>query len=179
MERRLDVPRRGAQPPGPPSLHRRIGSPGMRGLGGQVLVSATVAKRLRELIPIVTACVVWGKNWRNHSLLAHCNNQVAVEVVNAGYSRDADLMQLLWTCSSIRATCMGIHLRAVHILGVDNTGVDAISRDNLILFHFQVPEARPSPTPLPQALINLVVRQTPDWTSLSWSRLFGTSLRLI
>ena len=46
----------------------------------------------KELIPIVLACVVWGEDWRNQSVLAHCDNQAVVEVVNAGYSRDADLM---------------------------------------------------------------------------------------
>ena len=132
----------------------------------------------KELIPIVLACVVWGKDWRNRSVLAHCDNQAVVEVVNAGYSRDADLMQLLRSLFFITAH-LGIHLRAIHIPGVDNTGANAISRDNLILFHFQVPEARPSPTPLPQALIDLVVRRPPDWMSPSWSRLFGTSLRLV
>ena len=56
---------------------------------------------------------------------------------------------------------MQFSLTAVHIPGADNIGADAISRDNLILFHSQVPMARPSPTPLPDAAINLLVLQQP------------------
>ena len=38
-----------------------------------------------ELVPIVMACVLWGKAWRNQQIVAHCDNQAVVEVVNAGY----------------------------------------------------------------------------------------------
>ncbi len=41
----------------------------------------------------------------------------------------------------------------MHIPGWLNNGTDAISRDNPILFHFQVPAAQPSPTPLPPAAV--------------------------
>ena len=49
----------------------------------------------KELLPIVMACFVWGTAWRQRHVLAHCDNQAVVEVVNAGLCRDQDLMQLL------------------------------------------------------------------------------------
>ena len=69
------------------------------------------------------------------SVLAHCDNQAVVEVVNAGYSKDPHLMQLLRSLFFVTAH-LEIALRAVHIPGESNRGADAISRDNLILFHF-------------------------------------------
>ena len=112
---------------------------------------------------LVMACVVWGKTWGRKSVLAHCDNQAVVEVVNAGYSRDPHLMQLLHSLFFVTAH-LEISLRAIHILGRVNVGADALSRDDLLLFHFQVPEAWPSPTPLPPALPDLLVHSQPDWT---------------
>ena len=60
-------------------------------------------------------------------MLAHCDNQAVVEVVNSGYSKDVELMQLLCSLFFITAY-LEISLEAVHIPGHCNTGVDAISR---------------------------------------------------
>ena len=113
---------------------------------------------VKELLPIVLACIVWGHVWRHQSVLAHCDNQSVVEVVNSGYSKDGELMHLLRSLFFIMAN-LQISLRVVHIPGADNIGADAISRDYLIRFHLQVPEARPSPTPLPAAALDLLVLQ--------------------
>ena len=50
---------------------------------------------VKELLPIVMACMVWGKTWCKNAVLVHCDNQAVVEVVNAGYCKDSYLMQLL------------------------------------------------------------------------------------
>ena len=131
---------------------------------------------VKELLPIVLASIVWGSGWRKQSVLAHCDNQSVVDIVNSGYSKDSQLMHLLRSLFFITAH-LQITLRAVHIPGVANVGADAISRDNLIAFHLQVPTARPSPTPLPAAALDLLVLKQPDWTSPSWPRLFRSSLR--
>lgn len=133
---------------------------------------------VKELLPIVMACVVWGKAWHRKAVLVHCDNQAVVDIVNAGYSKDPALMQLVRSLFFI-ITRLEIALRAVHIPGVQNTAADAISRDDLLLFHLQVPAAWPSPTPLPGALLELLVHSQPDWTSPSWSQLFETCLRQV
>ena len=66
----------------------------------------------KELLPIVMACFVWGTAWRQRHVLAHCNNQAVVEVINAGSCRDPDLMQLLRSLFFVTAH-LQITLRAV------------------------------------------------------------------
>ena len=139
---------------------------------------ATRSIAVKELVPIVMACIVWGKIWRQQNVLAHCDNQAVVEVINTGSCKDPELMQLLRSLFFITAH-LEITLRAVHIPGLLITGADAISRDNLILFHSQVPAARPSPTPLPPAAIDLLIHRRPDWMSPSWSQLFRDCLQRV
>ena len=110
---------------------------------------------------------MWGGHWQNQNVLAHCDNQSAVDVINASYSRDACLMHLLRCLFFITAQNQ-ITLGATHIPGMANVAADAISRDNLILFHSQVPAACPSPTPLPEGALALLVHQQPDWTDMAW-----------
>ena len=118
--------------------------------------------------------IVWGDHWQNQNVLTHCDNQSAVDMINAGYSRDACLMHLFHCQFFITAQ----HLRATHIPEVANVAADAISRDNLIFFHSHVPAARPSPTPLHKGALALLVHQQPDWTDMAWCRLFKSCLQL-
>lgn len=129
----------------------------------------------KELFPIVVAAMVWGKRWAGQSIMVHCDNQAVVEVVNSGYCKDPIMMQLI-RCLFFISARFEISLRAIHIPGHLNTGADAISRNNLPLFHSQVPRARPAPTPIPHALMDLLAHQRPDWTSPRWSQLFKTCL---
>ena len=124
------------------------------------------------------ACLVWGKAWMRQKVLAHCDNQAGVEVINAGSCKDPKIMQQLRSLFFITAH-FEITLRSIHIPGQQNTGADAISHDNLLLFHRQVPTARPSPTPLPPATIDLLIHQNPEWMSPNWSQLFGVCLRQV
>ena len=44
---------------------------------------------------MVLACVVWGNEWRERRMIAHCDNEAAVAVLNSGYSRESHIMHLL------------------------------------------------------------------------------------
>lgn len=57
---------------------------------------------------------------------------------------------------------------ALHVEGRLNVAADALSRDNLSLFRYQVPTQLP-----PKELVELLVIQLPDWTSKNWKRLFN------
>ena len=126
---------------------------------------------------MVMGCVIWGRQWRNQRVTAHCDNEAAVNVINSGYSSDPQMMQLLRSLFFITAW-HSITIRAVHIPGRDNTLADAISRNHMELFFQQAPQASTIPSMVPPALQDLLVSQQPDWTSPSWSQLFISSSRL-
>ena len=132
----------------------------------------------KELLPIVLAAMLWGKFWRGKAVLVHCDNQAVVEVVNSGYCRDQGMMQMI-RCLFFILAFFEISMQTVHIPGHLNVGADAISRDNIQVFHMQVPKAHARPSPVPQALRNLLIHQQPDWTSPDWSRLFRTCLQQV
>ena len=54
-----------------------------------------------------------------------------------------------------------------YLPGKDNTDVDHLSRD-----------AQPQPTELPDALMQALVTQRPDWTSAAWRAALRSTLRM-
>ena len=60
------------------------------------------------------------------------------------------------------------------IPGVSNTATDAISRDNLSLFSSLIPQLEW--IAVPQAVLDLLVIQRPNWGSQAWTRSFTSSL---
>ena len=103
---------------------------------------------LKELLPIVLACAIWGKRWGGRMVTVHCDNMGAVALVNSGYSKIQQIMHLLRCLFFIRALYQ-MELWAVHVPGRDNTLADALSRNN---FFSQVPEARDKQAGIPPAL---------------------------
>ena len=73
----------------------------------------------------------------------------------------------------------GFVLRAQHVAGFDNGPADVISRDNLSLLFSQVPNAAREPTPIPEELWTLLVREQPDWLSERWRNLFTSFCRRV
>ena len=112
----------------------------------------------QELLPIVMACMIWGPWWANNRVVVHCDNQAAVCVVNAGYSRDKDMMRP-YALPVFYQGILGIDLWAVHIPGEQNVVADAISRGNLSTLSKVSPQVSPLPTVVPQSLHDLLVVQ--------------------
>ena len=170
---------------GPVSVHLYTDASGHFGCGAwcgawwfQLPWLSTMGKwsiAAKELVPVVLASMVWGRSWQGSLVVTHCDNVAVVEVINAGYSKDPLLMQLL-RCLFFILAQHEFSLRAEHIPGKLNVGADAISRDNLALFFLQVPKASKQATVIPKALVDLVIRQQPDWLSPDWSQLFKTCL---
>ena len=106
----------------------------------------------------------------------HCDNMAVVAVVNSGQSQDNTLMHLLW-CLFFMVAHFQVHIRATHIPGVVNNAADALSRGDLPRFLQVVPEAASQPAPIPQQLVDLLVREQPDWTSPRWAQLFRDCFR--
>ena len=131
----------------------------------------------KELVPIVIAGAVWGRQWRGTTVLAHCDNMAVVHIVNQGSSRNRDAMHLA-RCLAFITAKFEFHLTAAHIKGANNVKADALSRDNLQLFCSLHPQANLEGTLIPQSLLDLVLLSRPDWTSKHWTELwnitFGT-----
>ena len=106
-----------------------------------------------------------------------CSDNMAVEtVVNTGSSRDKAMMQLMRTLFFI-VTHFNVQLRTVHVRGATNVAADAMSRNDLPRFLQVVPGAVPYQTPIPKGLVDLLVREQPDWTSARWAQLFSDCYR--
>ena len=131
---------------------------------------------VKEIIPIVLAGLLRGERWRGKLVLVHCDNLAVVQVVNAGYCKDPNLMQHV-QCLFLITAHFEFIVKAAHIPGKQNIAADAISRNNLVLFHSQVPEANPQPTRIPHAVESVVIHRQPNWLSQSWSQLFSNCLR--
>ena len=116
---------------------------------------------VKELVPSVVATTVWGPSWRGKTILARCDNIAVVAIVNHGSSKNAEAMQLL-RCLSFIAATFDFRLVATHIRGRDNILADALSRDNWSLFNSLYPQASKEATPIPPALLDLLVVTMPD-----------------
>jgi len=65
-------------------------------------------------------------------------------------------------------------LKAYHLLGTHNRIADALSRNNLPLFHALYPQADKAPSAIPPDLILLLVLERPDWTLHRWTMLWSS-----
>ena len=64
----------------------------------------------KEVLPVVMAGAVWGQQWHSLMVQVFCDNEVAVEVLSAKYSRDPQIMHLLRCLFFIKA-CFQLELR--------------------------------------------------------------------
>ena len=96
-----------------------------------------------------------------------------VNILKSKTSKDPLLMHML-RCLAFYAAFYGFQITSDHIPGVLNTAADALSRDNLPLFHSLVSQAQQVFPP--QAVLDLVINLRPDWGSQAWIHLFTRSL---
>ena len=132
----------------------------------------------KELLPIIFALVIWGKQWGGRQVECRCDNMAVVSVVNSGRAKDEVLMHLL-RCLFFVAAHLHIHIRASHVPGVNNVAADALSRNDFPRFLQAVPEVDRQSSLIPRALVDLLVRERPDWTSPRWAQLFSASCRQV
>ena len=132
----------------------------------------------KELLPILFALVTWGRKWVGCRIECYCDNMAVVAVINSGRAKDKTLMHLL-RCMFFVVAHLDIHIHASHVPGVENVAADALSRNCISSFLQEVPGADPHPTPIPQALVDITVRQQLDWTSPRWAQLFSAFCRQV
>ena len=84
----------------------------------------------KELLPILLAVVLWGKEWTGRSVRCWSDNAAVVAVVNTGWCQDKHLMHLM-RCLFFYDAHFRFGILARHIAGVANTKADALSRGKL------------------------------------------------
>ena len=125
---------------------------------------------VKELLPIVLAVALWGRQWTHCQVLVQCDNMAVVSVINTLKCKESTLLHLMRCLHFVTAQC-DIKLRAEHIQGVLNVAADAVSRNNLQVFRDVVRDASPHPVPVPPQLWQLLVTHMPDWLSPTWRSL--------
>lgn len=169
--------------PTPPSVHVFTDASGLFGCGAVwgsewlqlqwTESSSPLPITQKEVLAIVIAIAGWAKRWQNQSVCVHSDNEAAVTIINAGYSKDTYIMHLL-RCLFFVRSLFCISVTAKHIPGVDNVWADSISRNHLPLFFSQMPSACSHPLPIRDELIRLLMSEQPDWMSPRWSQLFSS-----
>jgi len=132
----------------------------------------------KELLPIVLACALWGKQWQGQTIKCLCDNAAVVAIIRSGWSKH-DLSMHLMRSLSLFTAKYRVSLIAEHVPGEKNRAADAISRGNLSLFFQQVPTAEKEQSPVPRELWELLVVKRPDWTSEAWRNQFSVISRWV
>ena len=128
---------------------------------------ANINVAAKELVPIVLATALWGKQWQAKHIQFHSDNMAVVHILKTNSSKDATIMHLL-RCLHFFCAKHDIRMSTVHILGVQNVMAVALSRNNIAFFFQLSPHAPQSPMLIPQQLWEAVVENQPDWLSPSW-----------
>ena len=127
---------------------------------------------VKELVPILISCAVWGPLLSHRLVLFKCDNAGVVAAVKKGSAREPLVMHLLHTLWFFVA-----HFDiSINIAGVHNGVADTLSRDNIQQFFLLHPQVDLLPTPIPEELIVIISVSTPDWTSATFSKLFSTTI---
>ena len=122
---------------------------------------------VKELLPIVLACAVWGCQWQGRTVRCQCDNAAVVAIIKSETSKDPLAMHLV-RCLFFFTAGHQLTLLPVHLPGRENAAADHLSRNAWPSFMQLGPQAEPHPTPLTDDLIVALVTQRPDWTSSSW-----------
>ncbi len=131
---------------------------------------------VKELLPIVLTCVMWGHAWRTHQVRCLCDNQVIVAALQSRSSRDPGVMHLL-RCLVFAEAQLGCFLQGQYINTHANHLADDLSRNRVLSFLSKVPEAEKHPSPVAQQLLQLLLNPQADWVSPSWRQQFSAIFR--
>ena len=133
----------------------------------------------QELLPVVMAAAVWGRQWSGLCIQCQSDNQAVVSVLTSRSCRDKDLMHLL-RCLFFFEAEFQFSMVATYIPGKVNVLADSLSRDDASSFLQQVrQDVNLKPTAIPTPLLQLLAVQRPDWTSSTWRMMFKSTLKQV
>ena len=128
----------------------------------------------KELVPIVIACFVWGRQWSKKVVHFYSDNEAVVTILTNLSSKEKGMIHLL-KCVIFLAAKHGFWFIATHIPGKQNILADAISRNNLRVFRSQSPQMMDKdPTLVPAGLPQILYIEQLDWFSPAWTSQFNS-----
>ena len=133
---------------------------------------------VKEMLPIVVACAVWGHRWQGCTVRCLCDNAAVVAILKSGTSREPLAMHLM-RCLFFFTASYQLILIPKHLPGKQNVAADYLSRDALPSFLQLIPQAKAEPTALSEALMAALVSTRPDWTSVSWRDVLHSTLHRV
>ena len=98
------------------------------------------------------AAHVWGHQWASWRVEFLCENESVVAVLLSGTSRGSSLMVLLHYLALL-AVRHSFSFTASSVCGIANPVADALSRFQVQRFRLLAPQACPTPTLIPSALL--------------------------
>jgi len=111
----------------------------------------------KELVPIVIAAAVWGPQRTRKCVCFRSDNMAVVDLLKSCTSQDQLLTHMLHYLA-LYAAYYRFQFTAQQILGVLNVAADALSHDNISLFHSRSTESTSHLT----AVVDLIVNSRPD-----------------
>ena len=96
-----------------------------------------------------------------------------MNIINRNTSKDEDASHLLRCLAFVREK-YNFFLFATHIVGKNKTIADALSHNKIPLFRSLHPQAQLRPSVIPEALLDLLIVQKPDWLSPTWTMLWSS-----
>ena len=117
-----------------------------------------------ELVPVVVTAMLCGDNWQGKLVCFHSDNKAVVSILNKGHAQDVALTHLM-RCLAFLAAFHGFHFSSIHVPGRLNVAADALSRNNLTLFHSLLPQALQESIIPTTSVVQLLVSEVPDWGS--------------
>ena len=106
---------------------------------------------VKELIPVVIAAALFGRQWKGHLIKMVVDNMSVVHVLNSTYSKDPHLMHLIHILVFMAAH-FDFWFQAQHVEGKSNHLANAFSHNNAGLFTSQPLDRSPD---IPATLISL------------------------
>ena len=94
----------------------------------------------REMLAFLKAVITWRKALQGVKLVIHCDNQVVVQAINTGLSRDKNVMVFVRLLHLIIAS-LNFQCKAVYISTYNNVLADALSRLQFEKFFDLCPDA--------------------------------------
>ena len=167
-----------------PSAHIYTDASGIFGCGGVVLPDhwfqlqwpltwEDIDITVKELVPIVVAAALWGRNWGNLHIHFHSDNMPVVLILQNHSASNLTAHHLL-RCFYFFTAYYQFDYSIEHVPGIMNSAADALSRNNLPVFHSLIPQA--TRTEVPAAVTHMLLTHQPDWGSAQWISQFNSTL---